>query len=77
MWKKLIVIILSFLGTVSVGYAFYQYHMAAAGNAYQSGGKITGRINKAPSGISGANIGIRKGDKFLLSMKDATGEPIA
>ena len=66
MWKKLLVLILALVGTFSVGYAYYSTSLNAAQTSYLAGGAVSGRINKAPSNISGTNIGLQKGDKFYI-----------
>ena len=67
MWKKLFMMVGLLILTVSVGCAYYNFNLFAA-NPYQAGGAVTGRVNIAPSGLTGAgsNIGMQKGDKVYV-----------
>lgn len=69
MWKKMGVIFLSFMATVSVVYAMNKELFADANRGvYQAGGSINGRIHMAPDGLSGSNIGLQKGDKVFAGL---------
>lgn len=69
MWKKVLISLLAMVGTFSVVYAIDQNVNANVTSSYSVGGEVTGRINMAPSGISGDNIGFQKGDKTLMGTK--------
>ena len=66
MWKKLIVLFVTLLSVSSIVCGYYVLQMEAAGG-YRAGGTLTGRINQAPAGISGPQIGMKKGDKISLN----------
>ena len=68
MRKKCLVLILVFFGTFFIGYDYYHKKLNAASIAYHAGGNITARINMAPTGISGPNIGLQKGDKIYIGV---------
>ncbi len=73
MWKRILIVFIALFGTLSAGYAFYNVEMKASNQSYQVGGKITGRVNKAPAGINGSHIGMRKGDKLYLGLQNDDG----
>lgn len=54
MCKKIVIVCMTLLGTLSIGYAYYQTALHAAVNTYQSGGEIAGRVHQAPSNITGS-----------------------
>ena len=70
MWKKLLITFIAFIGVCSVGYAYYNEKMNAAGTIYNAGGNVIGRVNMAPNGVSGANIGLQKGDKIYTGINN-------
>ena len=70
MWKKLLTLLITLTGVISVGYAYYNKSLTAAARNYQAGGNIFARINMAPSGVSGPNIGLQKGDKIYLGVNN-------
>ena len=68
MLKKILILFIAFIGTFSVGYAYYNLSLNAANPLYQGGGNVTGRIHQAPSNITGNNIGFQKGDKVYIGV---------
>lgn len=70
MWKKICVISLTLLGMLSISKSYVNYQTDAAGNAYSVGGNLTGRINIAPSGLTGSSYGLRKGDKLYVGIEN-------
>ena len=68
MRKKCLILLLVFFGTFFIGYDYYSKNLDAASIAYQAGGNVTARINMAPTGISGPNIGLQKGDKIYIGV---------
>ncbi|MCI9292714.1 MAG: hypothetical protein HFF02_05400, partial [Erysipelotrichaceae bacterium] len=77
MWKKIMIVCMTLLGTLSIGYAYYQTALHAAVNTYRSGGEIAGRVHQAPSNITGSHIGMQKGDKFHIgAINPKDGSPL-
>ena len=72
MWRKILISLMALMGTFSVGYAFYTHEMSASGTSARN---VTGRVNKAPSNLSGSrsNIGMKKGDRYYLG-KNTVGD---
>ncbi len=62
MLKKILILFIAFIGTFSVGYAYYNLSLNAAETMYQSGGFVTGRI-----GPAGGNNFI-KGDRVITDV---------
>ena len=53
MWKKLVIALISLLGSLSIGYTYFNLNiMDAASTTYQAGGNINGLINLPPSGVN-------------------------
>ena len=79
MWKKLLVALVTLIGAFSVGYAYYNHEMKAAGSTtYNIGGNVTGRVNMAPVGISGTHIGLQAGDHVMIGGSNPhTGNPLS
>ncbi|NBJ65398.1 hypothetical protein D5266_09450, partial [bacterium c-19] len=78
MWKKLLIVLVALLGVLSGAYAYYNVNMNAANTTYNIGGNITGRVNMAPNGISGSNIGMQIGDHVVISESNPyTGNPLS
>ena len=76
MWKKLVIALISLLGSLSIGYTYFNLNiMDAASTTYQAGGNINGLINLPPSGVNG---GIRweKGDKIKLGFQNSSNDYI-
>lgn len=63
MWKKLGIVALAWLGTLSAvyGYGYYMKHLQAASNL-NYGGNVSGRVHTAPTNLSGPKdtIGMKK-----------------
>ncbi len=71
MLKKMLIGITLLIAVISVYHSVFDQRMrAASSTVYRAGGNITGRVNKAPSGISNTEIGVRKGDKILMGTKN-------
>ena len=75
MWKKLGIVALAWLGTLSAvyGYGYYMKHLHAASNL-NYGGNVSGRVHTAPTNLSGPKdtIGMKKGDRVYLGSHDGT-----
>lgn len=69
-WSKLIIAGIALVGSFSVVYAMNTEMKATNASPYTAGGNVTGRVNKAPSGITGPNIGMQKGDKILMGTEN-------
>lgn len=67
MWKRILIFMIGLVGTFSIVFAF-DYGLFATGS-YQSGGNVTGRVNIAPNGVSGSNIGLQLGDRVMMGAK--------
>ncbi len=67
MWKKLCILAITLIGLFSGVYVYNNFSMKASGG-YSAGGNVTGRVNIAPIGISGPNIGLQKGDKIYIGV---------
>ena len=68
MLKRICVIIFMLFSVLSIGYAYYNAEMKAASVTFSAGGSVTGRINKAPAGLSNNEYGLRKGDKIFVGL---------
>ena len=42
MWKKLFVMLVALIGTLTIGYAYYDFKMNASTSTYAIGGTLTG-----------------------------------
>ncbi|MCI8540583.1 MAG: hypothetical protein HFE67_03600, partial [Erysipelotrichaceae bacterium] len=73
MWKRLLILAVTLLSVSSIVCGYYAFQMDAAGG-YQSGGNLTGRVNKAPAGLS--TSALAKGDKFILNIQGTTSQPL-
>lgn len=73
MWKKVLIGIVALVGTFSIAYA-YNMEMKANNSLYAVGNDLTGRINIAPSGINGSHIGMQKGDRIYLGVKNTNSD---
>ena len=72
MLKKLLIALIALTGTFTVGYAYYNGNLGASTNSYHAGGDVVGRINIAPANFTnvGSNIGLKKGDKVYIDVKN-------
>ena len=70
MWKRMVVLCIALFCTFSAAYAFYNNYLTANTLSTRSGGNVTGRVHKAPAGISGSHIGLQKGDKILTGVSN-------
>lgn len=79
MWKRVMVACLAILGTVYICTAYYNSKINATQNSYQAGGRVSGRVNIPPSGINNYQIGMKKGDKFMMGINNPyyTDEPLS
>ena len=75
MWKRIMIALISLVGSVSIGYAYFNLNMDAASKAYQAGGNINGLINLPPSGVNGG-MQWQKGDKIKLGFKNSSNDYI-
>ena len=73
MWKRLLILAVTLFSVSSIVCGYYAFQMDAAGG-YQSGGNLTGRVNKAPAGLS--TSALAKGDKFILNIQGTTSQPL-
>ena len=69
MWKKILIMSFTLIGCFSFVYGYYNFSLYASGNNYQSGGNVTGRINKKPSNLN-RSYGFSKGDKILMGTEN-------
>lgn len=71
MFKKVLIALLALVGTFSIVNVRNNFFLKASSvPQYQIGGSNYGRINIAPTGINGQNIGLQKGDKIILDVKN-------
>lgn len=68
MLKRICAVIFMLFSVLSLGYACYNAEMKAASVTFNAGGNVTGRINKAPAGLSNNEYGLRKGDKIVVGL---------
>ena len=68
MWKRMLISFIALIGSFTVGYAYYNQMIEASSATDDLGGSLTGRVNIAPSNLSGSktNIGLKKGDRYYL-----------
>ncbi|MCI9312756.1 MAG: hypothetical protein HFE68_05260 [Erysipelotrichaceae bacterium] len=70
MWKRALISIMAMVGCLLAGVLYsdkIQDEMIKAANpTYRVGGNVTGRVNMAPSGISGSHIGLQEGDHVII-----------
>lgn len=69
-WKKIIIVYLALVGSFSVALAMNIGLYAENTTTFALSNTATGRVNRAPAGITSSSIGIKKGDKFYLQAKN-------
>ena len=78
MWKKLLIALIALTGTFTVGYAYYNLNLNAAGTKYQVPANATVKLGEKglfPNGHSGD---MAKGDKvYIGSDNPNTGTPLS
>lgn len=81
MLKKSFVLFLCLLSSLFISYMYFNadnHNLSAATNKYNVGGTVTGRVNMAPSGITGDHIGLQAGDHVMIGGDNpVSGNPLS
>ncbi len=81
MFKKSMILFICLLSSLSISYMYFKndnHNLNASTNKYNVGGTVTGRVNMAPSSITGDHIGLQAGDHVMIGGDNPyTGNPLS
>ncbi len=81
MFKKSMILFICLLSSLSISYMYFKndnHNLNASTNKYSVGGTVTGRVNMAPSSITGDHIGLQAGDHVMIGGDNPyTGNPLS
>ena len=81
MFKKSMILFICLLSSLSISYMYFKndnHNLNASTNKYNVGGTVTGRVNMAPSSITGDHIGLQAGDRIMVGGDNPyTGNPLS